>query len=128
MGADMDVKASAQETLSSLSGRTVKAAFSSLTNFSCELDNGHGLIVEAVESASGPAVSLSLVNAAELPKESDAVCRVDWGWIVGSTVAAASANASALRLQLAPAGPLTISVNVWQGKPFLSFQPFRPAK
>lgn len=124
----MDVKASAQETLSAISGCAIKAAFSSLTNFSCQLDGDRGLIIEAVESESGPAIRVSLVDAAQMPKESDAVCRVDWGWIAGSKISAASANSSAVRLQLAPAGPLTISVNVWEGKPFLSFQPFRPAK
>ena len=34
-------------------------------------------------------------------------------------------DAGQLRLHLEPAGPLTVSAAVWQGSPFLAFQPYR---
>jgi hypothetical protein len=110
----------------SLSGKTIKAAFSSLTNFACEFDDGSGLLLEAAEGPT-PRIDGNLVEANALPRDNDAVCRVDWSWIVGSKINRAKLTENAAQLQLDKAGPLTISVQMWQGKPFLAFQPFRPA-
>jgi hypothetical protein len=113
---------------STLTGKKLSNAFSSLTEFSCETDGDVGLVLKAVESASGPTIEAKLLEKGKLPREMDAVCRVDWSWIADSTVSDVSYNGSAVRLQLNPAGPLTISVQVWQGKPFLAFQPYRAPK
>lgn len=109
-----------------LQNKVIRAAFSSLTNFSCEFTDGTGLVLEAVDP-SAPKVEAKVVSADSLPRESDAVCKVDWSWIVGSNIKDAKLSDKAVQLQLDAAGPLAISVQVWQGKPFLAFQPFRPA-
>jgi hypothetical protein len=76
-----------------------------------------------------PKLKLELVPAADLPKATEAVCSVDWNWIYSSSVKQISANAAVLRFELDSAGPLVVSSGVWQGKPFLSFQPYKsPAK
>jgi hypothetical protein len=106
----------------------VVAAFSSLTTFSCELDNEKGLLIEAVDSAGSPAVSVKVVKVAELPREMDAVCRVDWSWIYGTAVKRIATTSGAVKFELSDVGPLTVAAQTWQGKPFLSFMPFRPAK
>lgn len=108
-------------------GRQIRNAVSSLTNFSCEFDDGQALVLDAIDDGS-PKIQARLIAAQDMPSESDAVCRVDWGWITGATVEQSKITESFCKLILAPAGPLTISVQVWQGKPFLSFQPYRPAK
>lgn len=118
-----------QQSPDVLIGAKVLAAFSSLTTFSCEFDNGKALLLEALEgTASGVGIGARVVDVAEMPREMDAVCRVDWTWIYGSALSRLATNAGAAKLELSDAGPLTISVQVWQGKPFLAFQPFRPAK
>ena len=72
-----------------------------------------------------PRVSVARLPASSLPQLEDAVCTVDWSWIVGSTVRAASLAEGRLRIELEPAGPLTVSAALWQGAPFLAFQPYR---
>jgi hypothetical protein len=106
----------------------VVAAFSSLTTFSCEFSNGKGLVIEAVGEEGTSAVQAKVVEASELPREADAVCKVDWSWIYGSALTRFVTTSGAARLELKDIGPLTIAAQVWQGKPFLSFQPFRAAK
>jgi hypothetical protein len=114
--------------LARLRGARVETASSSLTQFAVALDGGRGLLAEAVEGAEAAAVVVSSPAADTLPPLAEAVCAVDWGWIVGSTVRGASLAAAQLRLELEPAGPLTISAAIWQGSPFLAFQPYRPAQ
>jgi hypothetical protein len=110
-------------------GQKLGSAFSSLTDFACSIDDGPlGLSLKAVETSTGPAIEAKLVTKDQLPKETDAVCRVDWNWIAGSTIVGVSQDKQAVRLQLDPAGLLTISVQVWQGKPFLAFQPYKSPK
>jgi hypothetical protein len=108
----------------------VIAAFSSLTTFSCELSNGKGVLVEAVDgdTADGAGVNVRVIESNSLPREMDAVCRVDWTWIYGSAIKGLVTTSGAVRFDLAEIGPLTISAQLWQGKAFLAFQPFRPAK
>lgn len=111
-----------------ISGKKLTNAFSSLTEFSCETDSEYGLVLRAVSAENGPAIKAEVMPKAELPREMDAVCRVDWTWIADSTIDTVSSKQDAVRFQLSPAGPLTISVQVWQGKPFLAFMPYRGAK
>lgn len=109
-------------------GAKVVAAFSSLTSFSCELDNQQGVLIEAVDVSGSPTVNVKVVKAGEIPREMDAVCRVDWTWIYGTAVKRIATTSGAVKFELSEVGPLTISAGTWQGKPFLSFQPFRAAK
>jgi len=111
-----------------LLGKTITHGNSSLRNFTLALNDGNGLSLEAVDQAGDPTIGASLVKAADLPPLNEAVCSVDWSWICGSTVKQISCSDKIVRLQLDPAGPLAVSVAVWQGSPFLSFQPFRPTK
>lgn len=108
----------------------VVAACSNLTTFSCELSNGKGVVIEATggATAGSAGVKVDVVDAQSMPREMDAVCRVDWSWICGSAVKAIATTSGAVRFDLSDAGPLTISAQVWQGKPFLAFQPYKAAK
>ena len=109
-----------------LTGKVIKSATSSLTNFSCEFADGTGLVLKAVD-APQPWLSGEVVQADALPREADAVCKVDWSWIVGSAIRIAQISEKDAQLQLDKAGLLRISIQLWQGKPFLAFQPYRPA-
>ena len=109
-------------------GKRVKSAGSSLDSFALELDDGTALLAKAINAGGRPAITTEIVQAQNLTKLSDAVCKVDWSWIYGSTVISLSYSQERLKLELDPAGPLAISVAVWQGSPFLAFQPFRPAR
>jgi hypothetical protein len=113
--------------LAPLSGARVESASSSLTQFAVALDGSRGLLAEAVAHGEAAAVVVASPAAHTLPTLAEAVCAVDWTWIVGSTLRAAALTGGQLRLELEPAGPLTISAAMWQGAPFLAFQPYRPA-
>ena len=116
---------STDAALSQLVGRRVEAATSSLTYFAVTLDGGRGLLAEARAGEEPPDVTVATVPAAALPTLGDAVCAVDWSWIVGSTIRGGSLADGRLRLDLDPAGPLTVSAATWQESPFLAFQPYK---
>jgi hypothetical protein len=111
--------------LASIQGLKIVSANSSLKNLSIRLENEIGLSLDAIADEDEILVRLSVVNAQDLALDSDAVCSVDWAWIYGSTVTSVKASSAVVRLQLSEVGPLTVSVNLWQGSPFLSFQPFK---
>ncbi|SRR5579883_247039 len=115
----------AREALEAAVGRRVLGASSNLTFLAIELDDGHGLLAEARLDDAAARVAVVRLPVASLPTLEEAVCSVDWSWIVGSVVRAATLAAGQLRLELAPAGPLTVSAALWQGAPFLAFQPYR---
>lgn len=117
-----------QQAIDTVIGHRVKAAISSLENMSLEMDGGGGLLIKACENGGKPAVSIEHMPSEQLPRQPDAVCSVDWSWIQGSALDKAVVNDASVRLHLDPAGPLTVSVQFWQGKPFLAFQPYKPAK
>ncbi len=108
-------------------GRTVVGGDSSLTKFALRFDDATALLIEASGDPEAPGVSLSLVAESELPPLSEAVCSVDWHWIAGSRIEHARLGPGRLTLTLSPAGPLDVSALVWQGAPFLAFQPYKPA-
>jgi len=110
-----------------LLGASIVSASSSLHMFSCEFNNGKGLLVEAIDDDGEPGVRVTVVDSEQLPHEQDAVCHVDWKWIYGSQIAHLASTSGALKLKLSEAGPLTISAQTWQGKPFLAFQPYKSA-
>ncbi|MBX5493556.1 MAG: hypothetical protein IRZ14_20605 [Chloroflexi bacterium] len=111
--------------LAPLVGRRVASAASSLDQFALAFDDGSGLLAQAHDTAA-PRVIVEARPAASLPALAEAVCAVDWSWIVGARVQDARLVEGQLRLQLDPPGPLTISAALWQGRPFLAFQPYRP--
>lgn len=114
--------------LSDLRGKTIERADSSLTLLVIRFDDGSGLLLEATGDATGPEISWAVKPAHLLPEAKDAVCAVDWGWIAGARVDQVSGSKGSVRIQLDPAGPLTISALVWQGAPFLAFQPFKRSR
>lgn len=111
--------------LASIQGLKIISANSSLKNFSIRFENEVGLSFDAIADEGDIMVQLRAVNAGELPLDSDAVCSVDWSWIYGSTVSSIKASSTIVQMQLSNVGPLSVSVNLWQGSPFLSFQPFK---
>lgn len=117
-----------QGVLESSVGRSIKSANSSLRSFSIEFSDGQGLLIEAGGTPDSPAILVTAPPAEELPQAKDAVCAVDWSWIYQSKVDNVGMAPTAVRFTLNPAGPLTVAVAVWQGSPFLSFQPFGPTK
>ena len=112
--------------VTSLIGKRIARADSSLKNFSVALNDGSGLQIDAVDEEGEARLLVTLPGADSLPNAKEAVCAVDWSWIYDSTIKNASVDSARVRLQMDPAGPLTISVSVWQGSPFLAFQPFKP--
>jgi hypothetical protein len=111
--------------LAAVVGRRIAQAASSLDQFALAFDDGSGLLARAVDGAA-PRVAVEARPAAALPALAEAVCAVDWSWIVGARVQEARLVEGQLRLQLEPGGPLTVSAALWQGSPFLAFQPYRP--
>ena len=113
---------------SAIKGLSILSAKSSLKNFSLVLEGGVGLSIEALSDDDSQVLRCSIIDLANLPKMEEAVCSVDWSWIYRSKVDQISISERTIKFVLNPAGPLTISVAVWQGSPFLSFHPFRPPK
>jgi hypothetical protein len=64
-----------------------------------------------------------------MPKLAEAVCSVDWSWIYGAKLLAVSAvsgpRGKTIVLKFDTVGPITVSVGAWEGKPFLSFMPYK---
>lgn len=115
------------ELNSNLKDKVVASATSSLKLLAIKFTDGTGLMIEATGTGSAPTISAKPASASELPDDGDAVCKVDWSWIHGSKIANLSSNSGSVRLQLDPAGPLSVAVQVWQGSSFLAFTPWKPA-
>lgn len=126
----MSSQSSSQASPDVLVGANIVAAYSSLTAFCCEFDNAQALILEAPPPGSQSGkdeIVMRVLPASEMPREADAVCKVDWSWIYGRPLQRLATTGGVARLEIKDVGPLTISVQLWQGKPFLAFQPFKPA-
>ncbi len=118
-----------QDKLSAIIGAKIVRASSSLHQFAIELSGDKCLILDAATGQSGPSIEPLVDDAAKFPSSGDAVCAVDWSWISGGELTAIRAGSDQVKLTLSPQGPITVSVAVWQGKPFLSFMPYKaPAK
>ena len=104
----------------------VKSASSSLTKFVLLLEDGRGIELQAAGAVAE--IQARIAPADELQEQTEAVCKVDWSWILESTVKGASVSPSKIVFHLAPAGDLTIGAQMWQGSAFLSFMPWKPAK
>ena len=111
------------ETLQRIVGKSIESATSSLNSFTVAFSNGDGIALSPYGTIEEPGLHISLLPASQLPKATEAVCSVDWSWIYGSKIEAASDSNGCLQLKLNPAGPLKIWSAHWQGKPFLAFQP-----
>lgn len=109
-------------------GQAVSFAESSLNTLAIGLDDGKCLLISAIEDDGEPLAQVTLIAQSQAPILNEAVCRVDWSWIVASKVLSVEAEENKVRLQLNPAGLLTVTAAIWQGKPFLGFQPYKQAK
>ena len=110
-----------------LEGKEVASAASSLTAFAVKFTDGTGLLLEATGTPESATIDTRFMAADELPTIGDAVCKVEWAWIVSSKVSSVQTVTGSFKFHLAPAGTLTILAQVWQGKLFLSFMPYKAA-
>jgi hypothetical protein len=113
------------EVLAKVIGKQILAASSSLNSYTLAFSDGSGILLAASGSARDAQITLSALLSENLPSLAEAVCAVDWSWIVGSTISAAQYGSQRIQLKLDPAGPLNISLGIWQAKPFLTFMPYK---
>lgn len=113
--------------VSAIIGTKVVRANSTLHQFAVEFSENQCLLLDAKAPADGdgPTIDPSLADSSKFPSSGDAVCAVDWSWIYGGEVKDVKVGEDQVRLVLHPQGPVTISAGVWQGKPFLSFMPYK---
>lgn len=114
------------EELNKVTNHKVSAASSSLTKLVVILDSGDG--VELHAQGNPAIISIAIKPASELHEQTEAVCQVDWTWIVSSVVESISVRESTVVFHFKPAGDLTVDARLWQGSPFLSFMPWHPAR
>ena len=57
--------------------------------------------------------------------EDDAGCQVDWSWLAGLTIEAATSDLQHFRLRFADGRTLTVQAAMYDGKPFLAFKPWQ---
>jgi hypothetical protein len=57
----------------------------------------------------------------------DSGCQVDWGWLTGRRISAATSNLDELTLTFEGGQTLTVTARMWKGQAFLSFDPWRAA-
>ncbi len=58
--------------------------------------------------------------------DADNGCTVDWSWLHGLQIESATNDLQHLRLRLSNGQTLTIQAAMYQGKPFLAFDPYKP--
>jgi hypothetical protein len=58
--------------------------------------------------------------------DEDSGCTVDWSWLKGLAIESATNDLTHLRLRFANGQTLTIQAAMYQGKPFLAFDPYKP--
>ena len=56
----------------------------------------------------------------------DAGCTVDWRWLQGLEVASVTSDLTHWRVRFTNGQTLTIQGALYQGKPFLAFDPYKP--
>lgn len=115
-----------QDKLLGIIGNKVVRAASSLHQFAIEFSGDKCLILDAVSKDSSPVIAAQVTGSAQFPQSGDAVCSVDWSWISGGELIKVDSRTDQIKLNLSPQGPIAVSVAVWQGKPFLSFTPYKP--
>lgn len=118
-----------QNEVNEIVGSKVVRASSSLNLFAIELSGERALVLEAQLDGTDAVITPSVVPASDMPFSKEAVCAVDWSWIYGSSISQVSISEEQVKLSFDPQGPVTVAVSVWQGKPFLSFMPYKaPAR
>lgn len=108
-----------------LAGKEVKSAASNLTGFAVKFADGTGLLLEATGTPESAEIATRMMPADELPDIGDAICKVEWSWIVSSKIESIQSVKGSFKFNFAPAGPLTVQSQNWQGKLFLSFMPYQ---
>ncbi len=58
----------------------------------------------------------------------DAGCTVDWSWLKGLEIESATSDLTHWRVRFTNGQTLKIQAAMYQGKPFLAFDPYKPAK
>ncbi len=53
-------------------------------------------------------------------------CYVDWGWLRGREIESVESDLTHWRVRFTDGQTLTIQASLYQGKPFLAFDPYRP--
>ena len=126
-----DLKKSVNVTANILDGARVKSAQSSLESFAVIFEDGRGLLVNATVDEDECGIEALVVEAASIATTPDAVCSVDWSWIYGQSVVtggvkqSTSISGASVKITLTSVGTITIASGMWQGKPFLSFMPYK---
>lgn len=128
---------SANKISTELAGATLTSAASSLHSFGLNFADGRGLLltaaVEEGDSKMNIADELSIDSVikpvSDMPRLAEAVCSVDWSWIYGAKLLSVNAlsgpRGKTIVLKFDTVGPITVSVGAWEGKPFLSFMPYK---
>ncbi|MFA6208802.1 MAG: hypothetical protein WCT03_23765 [Candidatus Obscuribacterales bacterium] len=128
---------SANQISTELAGATLKSAASSLHSFGLNFADGRGLLLTAAVEAGDKKMNIAdelsidsvIKPVSEMPKLAEAVCSVDWSWIYGAKLLSVSAlsgpRGKTIVLKFDTVGPITVSVGAWEGKPFLSFMPYK---
>jgi len=55
----------------------------------------------------------------------DGGCAVDWSWLAGQRIASVASALDTLTITFESGLVFTTKALLWQGKPFLSFEPYR---
>jgi len=58
--------------------------------------------------------------------DTDSGCTVDWGWLTGLEIESATSDLQHLRIRFANGQTLSVQAAMYQGKPFLAFDPYKP--
>jgi hypothetical protein len=56
----------------------------------------------------------------------DGGCAVDWRWLTGEQVASMTNGLDTLTFTFGSGRTFTVRALLWQGKPFLAFDPYQP--
>ena len=59
--------------------------------------------------------------------QTEAGCAVDWSWLTGRVIVAARSDLESFTLTLNDGQTLVVRAGLYQGAPFLSFNPWRPS-
>lgn len=125
------------DDLSSLQNCTLVSAASSLNSFGLNFSDGRGLLITAsvekgdskMNLADELSIDAEIRGESDMPKLSEAVCSVDWSWLYQQKVVdikrTSGPRGATLVVRFDQAGPITVSVGAWEGKPFLSFMPYK---
>ena len=58
--------------------------------------------------------------------EDDSGCQVDWSWLEGREIAAVTSSLDKLTITFRDGETLSVQASVWQDRPFLAFNPWKP--